>query len=140
LEEVQVTGSRRVSREFDSPMAVTTIIADTLESENRDKFQHFDVNPVKRAAEEPVSTFSADVDTASYSYVRRQLDDGVLPPADAVRVEEMVNYFDYAWPAPASRSPFQPTITVSDSPWERARSWCISASGASTCLRRADPT
>jgi Ca-activated chloride channel family protein len=118
LEEVQVTGSRRVSREFDSPMAVTTIIADTLESENRDKFQHFDVNPVKRAAEEPVSTFSADVDTASYSYVRRQLDDGVLPPADAVRVEEMVNYFDYAWPAPASRSaPFQPTITVSDSPW-----------------------
>ena len=58
------------------------------------------------------------MDTASYSYVRRQLDDGVLPPADAVRVEEMVNYFDYAWPAPASRSaPFQPTITVSDSPW-----------------------
>jgi Ca-activated chloride channel family protein len=88
----------------------------------RDKFQHFDVNPVKRVAEEPVSTFSVDVDTASYSFVRRQLQAGVLPQKDAVRVEEMINYFDYSWPAADSRmEPFKPTVVVSDSPWGKGR-------------------
>ena len=86
--------------------------------ESRDTFQHFDINAVKRVADDPVSTVSVDVDTASYSFVRRKLQQGQRPPADAVRVEEMVNYFDYAWPAPESRDPpFQPTVTVSDSPW-----------------------
>jgi Ca-activated chloride channel homolog len=89
------------------------------EGDNRGRFEHFEVNPVKSAADTPVSTFSVDVDTASYSFVRRQLNEGVLPPADAVRVEEMVNYFDYAWPLPVSReAPFEPTITVTDSPWK----------------------
>ncbi len=88
----------------------------------RDKFQHFDVNPVKRVAEEPVSTFSVDVDTASYSFVRRQLQAGVLPQKDAVRVEEMINYFDYSWPAADSRKePFKPTVVVGDSPWGKGR-------------------
>jgi len=88
----------------------------------RDKFEHFDVSPVKRVSEEPVSTFSVDVDTASYSFVRRQLQAGVLPQKDAVRVEEMVNYFDYSWPAADSRAePFKPTVVVSDSPWNRGR-------------------
>jgi Ca-activated chloride channel homolog len=88
----------------------------------RDKFEHFDVNPVKRAAEEPVSTFSADVDTSSYSFVRRQLQAGTLPQKDAVRVEEMINYFDYSWPAAETRAqPFKPTVVVSDSPWNKGR-------------------
>jgi Ca-activated chloride channel homolog len=87
-----------------------------------DAFAQFAVNPVKRTADEPVSTFSADVDTASYSFVRRQLNAGVLPPPDAVRTEEMINYFDYAWPAATSRNqPFRPTVTVSDSPWNKDR-------------------
>jgi len=86
--------------------------------EGRDKFQQFDVNPVKQVAAEPVSTFSADVDTASYSFVRRQLNAGRLPQKDSVRVEEMINYFDYAWPAATSaKTPFKPTVVVSDSPW-----------------------
>jgi Ca-activated chloride channel family protein len=90
--------------------------------EGRDKFQKFEVNPVKQVAYEPVSTFSADVDTASYSFVRRQLNSGRLPQKDAVRVEEMVNYFDYAWPAANSaKSPFKPTVVVSDSPWGKGR-------------------
>ena len=90
----------------------------TVSDEGRDKFQHFETNPVKRVADEPVSTFSVDVDTASYSFVRRQLNAGVLPQPDAVRVEEMINYFDYAWPAAESRDePFKPTVAVSDSPW-----------------------
>jgi len=90
--------------------------------EGRDKFEHFDLNSVKQVADEPVSTFSADVDTASYSFIRKQLDQGVLPQKDAVRVEEMVNYFDYSWPAAEDReAPFRPTIVVSDSPWGKGR-------------------
>jgi Ca-activated chloride channel family protein len=86
--------------------------------DSRDTFEHFEINPVKRVKDEPVSTFSADVDTASYSFVRRKLNEGVLPQKDAARVEEMINYFDYAWPASESRDqPFKPTVTVSDSPW-----------------------
>jgi Ca-activated chloride channel family protein len=77
---------------------------------------------VKQVADEPGSTFSADVDTASYSFVRKQLDQGVLPQKDAVRAEEMINYFDYAWPAADDRSrPFRPTVVVSDSPWGKGR-------------------
>src|SRR6185295_13172701 len=88
----------------------------------RDKFEHFDINSVKQVPEEPVSTFSADVDTASYSFVRKQLDQGVLPQKDSVRAEEMINYFDYAWPAAESREqPFRPTVVVSDSPWGKGR-------------------
>lgn len=88
----------------------------------RDRFQHFEVNPVKRAADEPVSTFSIDVDTASYSFARRQINQGVLPPAESIRSEEMINYFDYDWPASTSRQrPFRPTVTVSDSPWNAGR-------------------
>ena len=113
LRSITLPTDRNLEKSREAPMAAISI-----EGDNRDRFEHFEVNPVKSAAEAPVSTFSADVDTASYSFVRRQLNEGALPPADAVRVEEMVNYFDYAWPVPVSReAPFQPTITVTDSPW-----------------------
>ncbi|MEO0831424.1 MAG: VWA domain-containing protein, partial [Pseudomonadota bacterium] len=69
-------------------------------------------------AEDPVSTFSVDVDTASYSVVRQSLMAGHLPPQDAVRVEEMINYFPYDYPAPAADgAPFQPTVAVTPTPW-----------------------
>jgi Ca-activated chloride channel family protein len=75
-------------------------------------------NSVKRVAEDPVSTFSIDVDTASYANARRFLKDGQLPPRDAVRVEEMVNYFDYNYPRPASPDqPFRALTAVAPSPW-----------------------
>lgn len=75
-------------------------------------------NPVRQVAEQPVSTFSIDVDTASYANVRRFLNDGQRPPADAVRVEELVNYFDYGYPRPKDRSrPFAPFVAVAPSPW-----------------------
>jgi Ca-activated chloride channel homolog len=102
--------------------AAAVHVMPAVEIEARDKFQHFDVNPVKRVADEPVSTFSVDVDTASYSFARRMLNEGTLPQKDAVRVEEMINYFDYAWPKPKSTSvPFEPTVVVSDSPWAKGR-------------------
>jgi Ca-activated chloride channel family protein len=73
-------------------------------------------NPLKITTEEPVSTFSIDVDTAAYSLIRSSLTAGQLPPADAVRIEEMINYFPYAYPAPDGQ-PFQPTINVFKTPW-----------------------
>jgi Ca-activated chloride channel family protein len=86
--------------------------------ETRDKFPNAKPNPVKLVANEPVSTFSADVDTASYSVVRKYLTDGALPPADAVRIEEMVNYFDYNYALPDTKAqPFRPSVHVVQTPW-----------------------
>ena len=65
----------------------------------------------------PRSTFSIDVDTAAYSNVRRFLDSGELPPPDAVRIEELINYFSYDYPEPETSEPFSVTIEVGDSPW-----------------------
>ncbi|MGJ0512204.1 YfbK domain-containing protein [Methylocystis sp.] len=88
------------------------------ESEFRDRFDSKETNPVKSAATEPVSTFSIDVDAASYAFARRALSAGRLPPKDSVRVEEFVNYFPYDYPKPESaQTPFKPTITVTPSPW-----------------------
>ena len=84
----------------------------------RDRFATAAANPVKSVASEPISTLSIDVDSASYSFVRRTLNSGHLPPKDAVRVEEMINYFPYAYPLPEDRSaPFRPTVSVLPSPW-----------------------
>ncbi|MCC0044601.1 MAG: VWA domain-containing protein [Brucellaceae bacterium] len=86
--------------------------------ENRDRFQSFETNPVRSALESPVSTFSIDVDTASYAFVRRSLKEGFLPQPDNVRVEEMINYFPYDWAGPEDAStPFNTTVTVMPSPW-----------------------
>ncbi|MFT6201603.1 MAG: Ca-activated chloride channel family protein [Candidatus Endobugula sp.] len=83
-----------------------------------DNFEQVDSHGVTQAIKEPVSTFSIDVDTASYSFVRRQLNQGVLPQKDAVRLEELINYFDYHYPLPESKKqPFQPTVVVHPSPW-----------------------
>ncbi len=90
--------------------------------QNRDDFEEFTTNPIKRVAEHPVSTFSSDVDTASYSFVRRQLNQGYLPTKAAVRLEEMVNYFDYQYPVASSATePFKATTVVHDSPWANGR-------------------
>ena len=74
-------------------------------------------SPLKITSEEPVSTFSIDVDTASYAVVRRDLKSGYLPNPDAVRIEEMVNYFPYAYPTPDGQHPFAPTVTTMQTPW-----------------------
>ncbi|MBU1324479.1 MAG: von Willebrand factor type A domain-containing protein [Alphaproteobacteria bacterium] len=79
-------------------------------------------NPVRRTSEQPVSTFSIDVDTAAYANVRRFVRDGTTPPRDAVRVEEMVNYFTYDLPRPASAAePFAVSTSLVASPWAEGR-------------------
>ncbi|MER9107583.1 von Willebrand factor type A domain-containing protein [Mesorhizobium sp. M0848] len=88
------------------------------QEENRDRIEDFKTNPVHAALEDPVSTFSIDVDTASYSFVRSSLKQGTLPQADTVRVEEMINYFPYDWKGPDSAStPFNSTVSVMPTPW-----------------------
>ena len=69
----------------------------------------------------PLSTFSIDVDTAAYSNVRRFLNDGVLPPSDAVRIEELINYFDYDYPPPDVGAPFGIVTELAAAPWAPAR-------------------
>lgn len=84
---------------------------------NTEAFANADANPVKVTTEAPVSTFSIDVDTASYAVVRSSLNAGSLPDPAAVRIEEMVNYFPYAYPEPQQGQAFRPTITVMPTPW-----------------------
>ena len=82
------------------------------------RVESFESHGVKSVAEHPVSTFSADVDTSSYAMVRRALKQGVMPWPETVRVEEMVNYFPYAYPGPESAdTPFRATVTVTPTPW-----------------------
>lgn len=88
------------------------------QAEDRDRFSQEEVNPVKSVATDPVSTFSADVDTASYSFVRKALLGGALPDKNSVRVEEMINYFPYDWAGPSSDAePFKATVTLLPTPW-----------------------
>jgi Ca-activated chloride channel family protein len=87
-------------------------------AQNTERYPGAQPNAVKLVSNEPVSTFSLDVDTASYANVRRYLNQNTLPPVDAVRVEEMVNYFDYAYMIPRDRdAPFAPSVVVYPSPW-----------------------
>lgn len=87
-----------------------------------ERYEDVEVNPIHVVAEDPVSTFSIDVDTASYSNVRRFLSEGRLPPRDAVRIEELINYFRYEYPLPRDRAqPFSTNVTVAPSPWAEGR-------------------
>ena len=75
-------------------------------------------NPFRRVAQAPLSTFSIDVDTASYANVRRFLSHNTLPPRHAVRIEEMINYFSYNYPAPAGKHPFSVDVEIAPAPWQ----------------------
>lgn len=85
---------------------------------NTATYDHILENPFLDTKDNPLSTFSTDVDTASYSNVRRFINEGSLPPKDAVRVEEMINYFTYDYAQPADDKPFAMHIDVAGCPWE----------------------
>ena len=91
-------------------------------SHNTENYFHNPENEVMSVAQHPVSTFSIDVDTGSYSNTRRMLTQGQLPPGDAIRLEELVNYFDYTYTTPDSgEQPFSVTNNLSVSPWNSER-------------------
>ena len=91
-----------------------------LQDTNTERYEHLNDNAVHLASEQPVSTFSIDVDTGAYANVRRFLNAGQLPPQDAVRIEEMINYFDYEYAAPADRkTPFKVSTELANAPWNQ---------------------
>jgi Ca-activated chloride channel homolog len=87
---------------------------------NTEAYAHIIDNPFLDAKENPLSTFSIDVDTASYSNVRRFLNRGQLPPKDAVRIEELLNYFRYRYAGPTDDHPFAAHVEIADCPWQPA--------------------
>ena len=87
-----------------------------------ERYPHAVLNGIHQTAQDPVSTLSVDVDTASYANVLRFLNEGQHPPSDAVRVEELINYFDYGYATPTDRAvPFKPYVAVTPSPWSANR-------------------
>lgn len=87
---------------------------------NTEEYTRINENAFKTVVDHPLSTFSIDVDTGSYSNVRRFLNQGTMPPVDAVRIEEMINYFSYAYPQPKGDDPFSINIDAGIAPWNGA--------------------
>lgn len=148
---IVVTATRVPQPQYDTPLAITAFSSDEIaapppppsprvvtgtlvraphpdlqrpyyQDVGRDKFTATQENPFRIAREEPVSTFSIDVDTASYSFVRASLNRNVLPQPAAVRTEELINYFPYDYAAPrTAQQPFTSNVAVFPSPWSAGR-------------------
>lgn len=88
-----------------------------MESGSGERYAEIDENPFFETSRAPLSTFSIDVDTASYSNVRRFLNSGQMPPKDSVRIEELINYFEYDYPQPVGSVPFSVNTEVAVCPW-----------------------
>ena len=97
----------------------TPTVSATMQRQRRSRESYAEIisNPFKLTAEYPRSTFSADVDTASFTNVRRFLTRGALPPKDAVRIEELINYFRFSYPAPQGEHPLSITTEIGECPW-----------------------
>ncbi len=121
-EEMEVSGAPPPSSPAPSvapsASASKSVARQDSSASNSESYGSIVENTFKTASQDSVSTFAADVDTASYSNVRRFLRDQALPPVDAVRIEELINYFDYGWKEPLSGSaPIAVTSEVASSPW-----------------------
>jgi Ca-activated chloride channel family protein len=84
---------------------------------NTEAYDQIEENRFRSVNADPLSTFSIDVDTASYANVRRFITDGMLPPAGAIRIEELVNYFRFDYPQPSANEPFSVTTELTPCPW-----------------------
>lgn len=101
-----------------APAPASVVDAYAMPREERDQFAHFTDNPIKQVANDPVSTFSLDVDTGSYVLVRQFLQQGRLPASNAVRTEELINYFSYSYPKNKGQTPFSTDTELSTAPWQ----------------------
>ncbi|HSK74070.1 MAG TPA: VWA domain-containing protein [Pyrinomonadaceae bacterium] len=117
------TSYERVSTNTNANMALMTtpnVAQDAIYKEEKgigERYAEINENPFLETTRAPLSTFSIDVDTASYANVRRYLNDGQLPPKDAVRIEELINYFEYDYPQPIGDIPFSVNTEVAAAPW-----------------------
>ncbi|MBN2342731.1 MAG: VWA domain-containing protein [Deltaproteobacteria bacterium] len=100
-----------------APYGVLSLYGNTIM--NTENYSHIQESDFLLVTESPLSTFSIDVDTASYSNVRRFLNEQRLPPKDAVRVEELINYFSYEYPQPVSDEPFSSSAETAVCPWNK---------------------
>jgi Ca-activated chloride channel family protein len=112
------TGSYSVTRQedFSGRGAIAHQPGDPV-THNTEEYNRIEENPFVSASSEPLSTFGADVDGAAYSNVRRYVCGGSRPPRDAVRIEEMINYFPYRYPAPTGADPIAIAADMADAPW-----------------------
>lgn len=92
-------------------------ISDSESLKSGERYAEIDENPFLESSRAPLSTFSIDVDTASYANVRRFLNNGQLPPKNAVRIEELINYFEYDYPQPVGDVPFSVNTEIASAPW-----------------------
>jgi len=112
----KISGKAAMESRYATPYSIRV----PVEPLDRENYAHLDQNPVRLVSEFPVSTFSIDVDTGAYSNVRRFLNGGSLPPQDAVRTEELINYFDYDYPIPRSNAePFAISTEATAAPWNQ---------------------
>jgi Ca-activated chloride channel family protein len=133
LDEVVVTGGRPRIREHRTELAAKMMAPsasstagiippgyyrDATENWNTDDYDVINENRFYAADQTPLSTFSIDVDAASYSNMRRYLKNGQQPPKDAIRIEELLNYFSYDYPEPQGEHPFELITELSDCPWQ----------------------
>lgn len=99
---------------------VTTSSSDYYDQEiNRNEYNQLAENKFRKVKNEPLSTFSIDVDAASYGTIRRYINEGQNPPADAVRVEELINYFSYSYEQPVGKDPVKITTEIGPCPWNK---------------------
>ncbi|MBI1216618.1 MAG: DUF3520 domain-containing protein [Alphaproteobacteria bacterium] len=117
---MQVMPAPGVAMPVSPPVVVERYRQPYYQQAGRDAFPDYKDNGVMEVASDPVSTFSIDVDTSSYSFLRRSINEGHLPPRGAVRLEEMINYFHYNYKVPEEGAdPFLPNVAVFDCPWRK---------------------
>lgn len=123
MEECVITSDEVSNRAISSKqMAVRSLGMPALIYDryaNREEYSHNTENRFKSPVKDPLSTFSIDVDAASYSNIRRFINQGEMPPKDAVRIEEMINYFNYNYPKPTGNDPVRITTEVGICPWNK---------------------
>ena len=112
-----ITGS--VSKLMDANKNYSFAPAYSYDSEDNEEYSSFTENRFKDAKSDPLSTFSLDVDVASYSNVRRMINQGQKPPKDAVRIEELINYFSYNYPNPTGKDPISVLTETQACPWSK---------------------
>lgn len=98
-------------------MVVRPVFPYVIRDTNTEEYESFKENRFLSAIEQPLSTFSLDVDAASYGNIRRMINQGQMPPKDAIRIEEMINYFSYNYPQPTDRHPVKIAIETAVCPW-----------------------
>ena len=118
-EDVEITSNEAALMEPSANATSKMILSSPPQQRNAETYKEIKENSFVAVAQQPITTFSADVDRAAYANVRRIIGYGQIPPKDAVRIEEMVNYFDYDYPAPeeGSASPLRVSPELAPAPW-----------------------